>query len=797
LAASTAARADSVEEFDIPAGELVTALDLLAKQSGVEFVYSTEQLEGLRTQGVHGQFTAASAVAKLLEGTGLSLTVHPGGALLIAPALPTTTPQSHYAQESPDALEEIVVTASKRSEAISKVGGAVSAVSGEKLEERSADSLQDYVAFIPGVTLQSFGTSGYGVVSIRGIAAQSVGATTATYVDEVPFGPSSALSEGALFTLDLDPNDLERVEVLKGPQGTLYGASSMGGLIKYVTRAPDLTKLEANASESFSFTEGGAPGEKVRAAVSLPLIEDELALRVSGYYRHTGGYIDDVGVGGEDTNRSNSRGFRAALLYEPLSDLTIRLNVLGQYTAAHGENVVDYNLANGRPVYGDLTQLRYTSEPFEERIRLYSAEAHYHFGRLDLVSATSYSTLDPATSSDLTTLFAALGRTYASPQAPLSDYSVFPTSKVTQELRLVSARMGLVEWMLGGFYQRESLHSSLALTSYFGPGGLPDTAFDPGAAFRNGMLTEYAGFANATVYLLPQFDLTLGFRDSHISQTRERSGTGLLYNPTDPDAYVVTYQSLAEKSDTYLAAVRWRVTDDVLLYARAASGYRPGGGRSVPPGAPANFPDFYTSDSLWSYETGVKVRELQGRLTVEADAFWIDWNNIQTLQPILGTTVDGNAGSAVSRGIEVQANYVPARGLTLGMNAALTDARFTQSVPLINVTNGERLYFVPKWTAAAVGEYSKPVGAGWSGFVGGDYQYQSLRLDLNRTPLPAYGLWSLHTGVRNDRCRLNIYVNNVTNERALLGYGSGLSGIPYGFVVNTPRTIGVTVFESF
>jgi outer membrane receptor protein involved in Fe transport len=326
---------------------------------------------------------------------------------------------------------------------------------------------------------------------------------------------------------------------------------------------------------------------------------------------------------------------------------------------------------------------------------------------------------------------------------------------------------------------------------------LPDTAFDPGAAFRNGMLTEYAGFANATVYLLPQFDLTLGFRDSHISQTRERSGTGLLYNPTDPDAYVVTYQSLAEKSDTYLAAVRWRVTDDVLLYAGTASGYRPGGGRSVPPGAPANFPDFYTSDSLWSYETGVKVRELQGRLTVEADAFWIDWNNIQTLQPILGTTVDGNAGSAVSRGIEVQANYVPARGLTLGMNAALTDARFTQSVPLINVTNGERLYFVPKWTAAAVGEYSKPVGAGWSGFVGGDYQYQSLRLDLNRTPLPAYGLWSLHTGVRNDRCRLNIYVNNVTNERALLGYGSGLSGIPYGFVVNTPRTIGVTVFESF
>jgi iron complex outermembrane receptor protein len=675
------------------------------------------------------------------------------------------------------------------------VGGAVAAVSGGKLEERGADSLQDYIAFIPGVTLQSYGTPGFGVVSIRGIAAQSVGAATATYIDEVPFGPSSALTEGGLFTLDLDPSDLERVEVLKGPQGTLYGASSMGGVIKYVTRAPDLQKTAASVSENFNMTQNGTSGLKLRGAVSLPLIEDELAIRLSGYYRHEGGYVDDVGVGGEDTNRADNRGFRAALLYKPLDDLSIRLNAMEQDTATHGQNVVDYDLATGRPVNGDLTQFRYLSEPFTVKIRLYSAEINYNLGKLDLVSATSYSSLDPTAKSDGTSIYMALGIPYATAQTPLGGYSDFPTSQVTQELRLVSERMGVVEWMFGGFYQHESLHDDEKVTSYFGPDGLPNPNLNLEDVYRTGALTEYAGFANATIYLVPRFDVTAGFRDSRISQTRLRGAEGLLANPANPGVYAVTYQAFSESSDTYLAAARWRVTDDVLLYARAASGYRPGGGRSVPVGAPAGFPTTYTSDSLWSYETGVKLRELEGRLTLDADAYWINWKNIQTLQPVAGKTVDGNAGTAISRGIEFQIDYVPYRGLTVGANTAYTDARFTEAVPGINVFDGERLYYVPKWTAEAHSDYSMPIGAGLRGFVGGDYQYQSLRYDENRTPLPGYGVWNVHTGLNNDRYRVNLYVNNLTNKIGLLGYNTGGYGAPYGFAVSTPRTFGVTFAE--
>src|SRR6201999_3995756 len=165
-------------------------------------------------------------------------------------------------------LQEIVVTAARRAESLSEVGSAVSAISGDELLQRSADSLQDYVAFIPGVSLTSQGASGYGVVAIRGIAPQGNGASTATYVDEIPVGASGATTRSAFFTADVDPEDLQRVEVLKGPQGTLYGASSMGGVIKYVTKDPNLTRTEATTAEDFNYVEHGAGGVKVRGSVS-------------------------------------------------------------------------------------------------------------------------------------------------------------------------------------------------------------------------------------------------------------------------------------------------------------------------------------------------------------------------------------------------------------------------------------------------------------------------------------------------------------------------------------------------
>lgn len=825
--------------FDISAGTATVTLKEFATQAHLQLLFDYQAVRKLRTPAVHGQLAAADALRQLLTGSGFTFReindhtiaiVAPGnpassaagaqeteGFMLIrladavgagaAPAAPSggSAPAAMSDSGSPNGerLQEIVVTAAKRSEPISKAAVSVSAISGQELEDRNANSLQDYIAFIPGVALQSSGTPGYGAVSIRGVASQSVGATTATYVDGVPFGPTSALTESVYFTLDMNPTDLDRVEVLKGPQGTLYGASSMGGLIKYVTRSPDLYNTEFRAYEDFNESYNGSLGLKLSGAVSAPLIPGELAVRVNGYYVHDGGYITDTGFGGEDTNRGNDHGYHVAVLYQPLENLTLRLSAIGQDTAVHGNDAVDVNLATYQPAYGGWTQFRYAPEPFTNSIRLYSAELNYNMGKVNLVSASSYSSLNPISYSDETAIFASFGppfSNFASPGTADWGYAAFPSHKVTEELRLVSDRMGPVEWMVGGFFQHEDVVDHVDLGQVALPGlDLANPVAELTNTFREGTLTEYAAFADGTYYLTPSFDITLGIRDSHISQTSYRGSAGLLNNPADPTQYATSYQTFSTDSNTYLADARWRITDDILWYLRAASGFRPGGGRTVPAGAPPGYADFFSPDSLWAYESGLKLRALDGRLTLTGDVFWINWTNIQTLAPVAGTPFinDGNAGTAISRGAELEVKFIPTQGLTLGANGAFTQAKFTETVPGI-ANNGQPLYYVPRFTATAYGEYSRAIGAGWNGFFGADYQYTDKELDTNQTPLPVHSIVNAHLGVRDPHYRINLYVNNLTNKMAFVGYENGGFGAPtYDFAVNPPRTVGISFAETF
>jgi iron complex outermembrane recepter protein len=799
LAISICPAADTAKYLDIPAGDLATALGLLAKQSQVEFIYSREQLAGLRTAGVHGDLTAKEALARLLKGTGLVVKVHPSGAILITrppAAKPAAPPPKAHSPNSRGGLDlaaalaetplaEVLVTASKRTEPVSEVPGGVAVLTGSELDALGASSLEDYVNFLPGVGMQSFGHAGYDTVFIRGIAPQSVGATIATYVDEIPVGPASAASAGGGFAIDLDPSDLERIEVLKGPQGTLYGASSMGGVIKYVTRAPDLTRSDLLVSQDVSTTQEGGAGMKVHGAWSVPLIDGRLALRLTGFYEHVGGYIDDSGAGGKDTNRANNRGFRTALLFAPFESLSWRVTALDQVTASHGNNIVDYDLATGRPVGGAYSQFRYVREPATTELELYSSELHYRFGSLELIAATGYSELRPEDTQDITIGLAEAGFNSVRPPSPIAFFRDDPASKITQEVRLASQPLGRFEWMLGGFFQHEALH----FENDFVDEGLPLPGPPLGNGHRSATLTEWAEFADVTVYVSPTFDVTAGVRDSNIGQTLRRRISGLLENPDDPLATDHTYQSLSENAATYLFTARWRPTDSLMVYGRAASGYRPGGGRAIPAGVP-NFPDYYTSDALWSYETGIKTQLLQERLNIDFATFWIDWTHIQTLQTFGDADFDANAGTAVSRGMELQVKSAPLEHLTLSLDSAFADAHFAQTVPSIQVTAGERLFYVPKWTAALRAEYFHPVGRGWQALVATDFQYESARLDINGVNLGSYALWDARAGARNDTFRVNLYVKNITNKRALLGSDAN-STFPYGFVVNTPRTVGL------
>jgi outer membrane receptor protein involved in Fe transport len=748
----------------------------------------------MRASGIDANRFKVSTAA--LSGA-LAATFALGGAQASAQVLE----QASAASPATDQVAEIIVTAGKREEKLSKVADGISVVTSQQLTVRSADSLQDYIAFTPGVSINSYGNAGHGVVSIRGISPQSVGATTATYVDDIPVGPSSAATRGSQFTVDLDPNDLDRVEVLKGPQGTLYGASSMGGVLHYVTRAPSLTSTELDTSEELNQIDGGFGGVKVRAAGSTPLVDGVLGIRASGYYRYSGGYIHDIQFAGPGANASRDWGFRASLLYKPTSNLSIRLDALNQHDNGDGASTVDYAKGSLDPTYGNLKEKRYIGEPFTVKTQLYDANVNWNLGFGTLLSATGYSKFDTAVLYDGTGLF---GPAYGSflpigPSSPIGRFYDGRVKKTTEELRFTSKRLGAFEFIAGGFYQHENLFESAGYQGYTSAGNVAPNALY-GHNLRYATFTEYAGFVNATAYLTDRLDITGGYRYSQLKTSNEIDATGIINNRTNPTAIAKTVNGSNENSNTYLASVRWQATDGVLFYARAASGYRPGGGRPIPVGAPPGFPGQFESDSLWSYEAGTKVRAWNGRLTLDFDGFWIDWSNIQTIQPVgpIGTT-DGNAGHARSKGLEFQTAFVPTHGLTIGGNLAYTDARFRDSNAITGVFAGEHLYYVPTWTGAAYVEYEKPVNDKWSLDAGVDWAYRSSQLDANHITLPGYAVWNLHVGGKTGHFGINFYVNNLTNKRGLTGseISSSTSLAYYPFSIIQPRTFGIVFSQKY
>ena len=690
-------------------------------------------------------------------------------------------------------LQEIVVTAGRREELLSNVGVGITAVGGPELETLSASSLDDYMSRVPGLNVQSYGTPGYGVISIRGISPQSSGATVATYVDDVPFGGSSGISQSAWYSPDIDPSDLERVEVLKGPQGTLYGASSLGGVIKYVTKTPSLTTTEISTSEELNDVQGGAPGTKVRASIATPIVQNELALRISGYYEYTGGYVDDLGLGGEDANRGYRSGMRATLLYQPRDNLKIRVNASVQNTKVDAYDITDDSGPTFQPIYGYYEQKRYTPEFFKVHAQMYSSDVQWDTELGSLISATSYSVFNSRATNDLTIdapFYPGLIST-TNPAGGLSDLS---DEQRTQEIRFTSKRLGIFDFVAGTFYQHEGLGAVTGYYSYDTTGQVNPNAFLGGGS-HTGTLDEYAGFGDATIYIGPQVDVTAGYRYSDIQQRVNQNVGGTLYGY--PGTVNVSPQvNFAQVNQTYLAGIRWHITDEVMLYGRAATGYRPGGSRAILPGAPPGFGDTYNSDDIRSYEAGLKIRAFGGRLTLSTDAYLINWTNIQTLVYVGAFNTAGNAGTARSQGAEFEAAYVPFEGLTVGANSAYTDARFTKTSAEADVTDGERLYYVPAWTRTVYAEYTLPLGP-WKPQVGGEYIYRSSQLDETAVTLPGYTTFGLHAGLQFDQQSLRFYVKNLANDRGIAGTGGYIPGLPYQVSYVQPRTVGVMFTQQF
>lgn len=705
-------------------------------------------------------------------------------------ALAASVSMLPLAAHAQDATQEddLIVTASKREEALREVPQSVTAITEQTLERLQANDFSDYAGQVPGLAVTG-GQPGNSRVTLRGLNTGGVGSTVGVYVDETPFGSSSSLANAAVLALDLDPFDVQRIEVLRGPQGTLYGANTLGGLIKFVTAAPTPGEFFGRASGSYETTEGGDTSWSTRAMLNVPL-GDQAAFRFSALRRSEGGYIDDPSRGLEDVNGVETTGWRAAFLLDATENLTIRLSAQSQDIDSDATDSVAYYQSPLEPVAGETDQFSPFSVYSDVTYRIFNGTIDWDLGWASLTSSSSYSELEQHHLEDGTLAFGT---------PSFLDESI-PQDKFTQEVRLASNNDGSLDWLLGAFWTREN--GFLDQEIFF---GTPPGTVTGLTATIDSEYEEAAIFGGVTYRFSPQFDVDVGVRYAHNEQHMVQGGTAVSSGVQDSSDSAVTYSF----------APRWRPSDRTMVYARFATGYRPGGPNIF--GSPTIIPPTFDPDETVNYELGVKTDLITGVLRLDASIFHIDWSDIQLL--VFDGAVAGNAngGGAESQGLEWTATLTPADGLTLAWTGAYTDAQLTDDTDPIVVggADGDPLPYAPEWASTLDVNYEWSVFGDATAYVGGSWRYVGNQSNgfpgtggvlhgAQQIELPSYNLLDLRTGIDFETFTLSLFAKNVTDERAVTqfgGFGETLPDValtPNGAAVLVrPRTIGVSLSARF
>ncbi|HTJ18756.1 MAG TPA: TonB-dependent receptor [Steroidobacteraceae bacterium] len=705
-------------------------------------------------------------------------------------------------------IEEVIVTAQKRSEALIDVPQSVSVVDGGVLERAQATNFQDYLKLVPGLQLSQT-TPGQGRLVMRGINTGGVASTVAVYVDETPFGSSSGLVNGAILAADFDPFDMQRIEVLRGPQGTLYGASSLGGVLKFATNPPNTDRAEARVRLSTESVEGGDMGYSGTGMVNLPL-GDSFALRGTGYYREQGGFIDSIGTAGSDVeeniNKSTSYGGRLSALWSPSETFTARLTASLQKIKNDAGGDIESDPNTLKTLYGRPTQSQFVPEFTDFDYRVYNATLDWDLGFATLTSATSYNELEEPFRSDLTSQFSALLiAVFGFPPHELLQNQTTKYDKVTQEFRLASPSNDKFEWLIGAYYTKEKgdiLQDIIAVQ----PGTLTQIPLPPlGNAKLNSNYEEIAGFLSGTIHFGDSFDVTLGGRYSTNDQDAHQVSSGALAGaPADLTA------TSSEDVFTYSVAPKWKLDEHKSLYLRYATGFRPGGPNVVPPAAPATVPRIYDSDSLTSLEAGLKVESTDRAYTLDIALFHIDWEDIQLFARVNNFGVNVNGGKAASYGFEMTGSAYLADGFQVSLNGSLTDTHLKDDTPALSGGKaGDALPFTPEWSASLNANYEWSVGAQAMAYIGGSLRHlsdQTASYDLayrtahgKQRTVESYDVFDLQTGVDFGRWTLELYGKNLTDADGKTSTG-GIGSVPLGALptgVIRPRTYGLTVGFNF
>jgi len=690
-------------------------------------------------------------------------------------------------------IEEIVVTALRREQKLQDVPAAISVLDAAAIQAKGAQDYRDYLTTVPGVNFSEGGLRSMRV-TIRGVADGSSAGDplTGIYIDETPVTET--------FTSTLDPNiyDVERVEVLKGPQGTLYGSGSMGGTVRVITRKPQLDSFAASAEGTVSTIAHGGTNGRVDAMVNLPVLQDKIALRVSAGYRKDAGWVDNIATHRDDANTVEKKSARAQLLLKPGEDTSLVLGVLYQK-----EDL-------GAPFYEDFGLAQYqTGRIFGETggsdAKLFSATLQHDYDWLSVTSATNYVTKNSVATSDNTVSLRSLVQRLAGVTAGATEgFGVRSSNDLdlfTQELRLASKGKNRVDWVAGGFYSNAVTDASTVFDFSQAPSTTGKTT---GAAFYSAdqeyRTRQVAAFGELTFNVTDKLALTGGLRVFDVDQRNTLVGSGLLNGGA-----TTTQQKASNSSSTKKVLLSYQATGANLVYAQAAQGYRNGGPTGGFPQAAcaadlaavglSSVPNAYGPDKLWNYELGSKNTLLGGRMTLNGAAYYIDWSNMQTAISLscgFGLTV--NAGKAVSKGAELESTLKPIKGLTLAGSVSYVDASLKETVAKAPGHAGDRLPFTAKWSWNLSAQYDRDLQNGLVGFVRGEVNHVGDRWSTFQSVtararlLQAYTTLNARVGVSRDNWSLALFGSNLTDEHIV----TATPGTSYQ-IVGTPRVIGANL----
>ena len=725
-------------------------------------------------------------------------------------------------------IDEIVVTANKLN-AVKVLDTPISiqAIGGDSLKSAGSSAFMDIAGEIPGLAVQDLGPGDKKYV-IRGI--NSTGdSTTGVYYGEAVISGSNA-NDGGGMESDIRLFDLDRVEVLRGPQGTLYGAGSMSGTIRFIPKSPDLNSMNGYLSVEGSNTDHGSGNYNVNGAGNLPIIDGMLALRLVGWQIHDSGYINQVRVGtiGEvkGVNNDDVSGGRASLRFQPTENLTLDASYTGQSETSDGSSrytpsgVASWGGPGIPSVQGcDLCNTDVTRSPWSDRLSIFGLTATYKMATGTLTGTTNQYNRKLDFNFDSTPILVSFG-------VPVPAESMEPQTRDVNstELRYASDFASPVNFVAGAYrqYETNDLTVNVVTTNDLGvPDGPFSTANSQDALNFPGVghtffgrtddrtTTQYAGFGEVTWKITPDLAVVGGLRyfSEKLEGVQEQTHPfgGFPPGPTlvsDADP-TITYNKV-----TYKVNISYKFNESVLAYATVSTGFRGGGLNAVSePFEP--IPRSFAPDTLTNYELGAKGRLFDGLLDYQVDAYLIHWNNIQ----IQETTADGafpftgNAGTAQVKGTEFEFTARPIQYLKASFAGSYQHAYLTsdnaaavKSNPTLGVT-GEDIPDVPKVQFSLGLNYTRPIYNDWSGMVATDINYRGSENSYFASnpfniPLASYTLLNLRFGVLNGPWTVTAFARNLTDKRAQIS-AINSSQDPEALLTVRPRTIGLTINRTF